>query len=164
MLLDHTTPEPTKTFHFACFLTLILLVHLCSCSENTTSPPVSKSAVVESSGRLTEVVSGNNVDEKETDTCYVDVFISPAELAKSSELVNEKLILEYEYCKVLYSPKVVINEDTLKGHSYYLQVWPPLLIKATLFAKRGDSVPYSASLYMVQKDKEEYRIEQQPLH
>lgn len=99
--------------------------------------------------------------KKQEDTCTVDVYVSPVDLLRNAREVKEKLILQYEYCKVLYVPKVIIEDDSAKGRSHYVQVWPPIAIKARLLGKRSDTTPYRTVVYVVQKDKEEYVIEEQ---
>lgn len=99
--------------------------------------------------------------KRQEDTCTVDVYVSPADLLRNAREVKEKLILQYEYCKVLYVPKVIIQDDTLRGRSHYVQVWPPIAIKARLLGKRSDTTPYRTVVFVVQKDKEEYVIEEQ---
>ena len=110
---------------------------------------------------LTSASPPESIPQKQEDTCTVDVFLPAAEFQQNSKAVKEKLILQYEYCKVLYVPKVIIEDDTVKGRSHYVQVWPPIAIKARLLGKRSDTVPYRTVVYVVQKDKEEYMIEEQ---
>lgn len=151
------------------FLAILLLA---ACSRTKEDQPASLDSIpepakVSASGNGARVIVNNkdqdtystNTDQKPLDTCTVDVFISPSDFTTDPKSVKQKLILQYEYCKVHFTPEVRIEDDGESGRSIYRQIWPPIMIKARLFASRAAKIPYRTILYNVQKDKEEYLIE-----
>ncbi|MEY4593901.1 MAG: hypothetical protein RIQ47_311 [Bacteroidota bacterium] len=145
------------------WLTLIIVsvMTIYSCSENQ---PVTRNMGTEVKNNSINTTDDNEkkaLEEKSsTDTCSVDVYLTPHDFNSGNKSVKEKLILQYEYCKMRYSPKVVVKEDTIRKCTVYHQVWPPIIIKAQLFAKRSDKKPYRSLIYQVQKENEDYRIDE----
>lgn len=141
-------------------LVIMLFVLIYSCSENQRPDKTASSSNSLPARQNTIKTAAEPVKEdKKIDTCSVDVFLSEKEFAADSGSVKKKLILQYEYCKVLYSPTVVVEEDTARKCMVYRQIWPPIMIKAQLFARRSDKKPYRCLIYQVQKEKEDYRID-----
>lgn len=141
-------------------LVIMLFVLIYSCSENQRpDKTVSTGGSLPPRPATIKPTAEPVKEDKIIDTCTVDVFLSEKEFAVDSGSVKKKLILQYEYCKVLYSPKVVLEEDTVRKCTVYRQIWPPIIIKAQLFARRSDRKPYRCLIYQVQKEKEDYRID-----
>jgi hypothetical protein len=140
----------------------VLLIY--SCSENQ-SPINDASADLKSIPPPIPSRDENqsSVEEPKIDTCSIDVYITEKDFNSGANSVKEKLILQYEYCKLRYAPKVILQEDSLRKCTVYHQVWPPITIKAQLFAKRSDKKPYRSLIYQVQKEKEIYRIDEKEI-
>jgi len=141
------------------FVMLFVLIY--SCSENQrplNNPSADNDFLPRRSVTAADAEPAEEIQK--IDTCSIDVFIPEKEFDEDTVSVKEKLILQYEYCKVLYSPKVIIEEDTLRKCTVYRQIWPPIMIKAQLFATRSDKKPYRCLMYQVQKEKEDYRIDE----